>query len=200
MERAFILLACVLSYFVGSLPGGLIFGKLIWNIDLREHGSHNIGATNAWRTIGKPAGLLVFAFDFMKGVIGVYLGAALSGTPLALVLGGIFAIIGHSCSLLLGFKGGKGVATGLGVIAMLMPEAALLVFLIWFAIVWATRYVSLGSIIAAACVPVFAWLFGEPKETIAFGVIAAIFIIYRHRENIDRLLAGTESKIAAAKR
>lgn len=200
MERAFILLACVLSYFVGSLPGGLIFGKLIWNIDLREHGSHNIGATNAWRTIGKPAGLLVFAFDFMKGVIGVYLGAALSGTPLALVLGGIFAIIGHSCSLLLGFKGGKGVATGLGVIAMLMPEAALLVFLIWFAIVWATRYVSLGSIIAAACVPVLAWFFGEPKETIAFGVIAAIFIIYRHRENIDRLLAGTESKIAAAKR
>ncbi|MBR5381894.1 MAG: glycerol-3-phosphate 1-O-acyltransferase PlsY [Oscillospiraceae bacterium] len=200
METIFTMLACVLSYLVGSVPSGLIFGKLIWNIDLREHGSHNIGATNAWRTIGKPAGILIFAFDFLKGVIGVGFGAALSGTPLAQVLGGIFAIIGHSCSLLLGFKGGKGVATGLGVIAMLMPKEALIVFLIWLAIVRVTRYVSLGSIVAAACAPILAWLFGKPAETVAFGVVAAIFIIYRHQSNIERLLSGTESRIEAAKR
>ncbi len=200
MELTFTLLACALSYLIGSLPSGLIFGKLIWNTDLREHGSHNIGATNAWRTLGKPAGLLVFAFDFLKGVLGVWLGATLAGTPLALVLCGIAAIAGHSWSLLLGGKGGKGVATGLGVISMLMPKEALIVFLIWLAIVWVTRYVSLGSIIAAACVPVFAWLFGRPTETVVFGIVAAIFIIYRHQPNIERLLAGTESKIEAAKR
>ena len=174
--------ACVASYLVGSIPSGLILGKGIWNIDLREHGSHNIGATNAWRTIGKQAGFLIFFCDLLKGVFGVWVGGALSGTSLALVLGGVFAIVGHSWSFFLGFKGGKGVATGLGVIVKL------------------TGYVSLGSIVGAALVPAFAWIFGEPRATIGFGFLAAFFVIYRHKENIQRLLSGTESKIKAAKR
>ena len=195
-----LLFACLLSYLVGSIPSGLILGKSIWNIDLREHGSHNIGATNAWRTIGKQAGVLIFLCDLLKGVFGVWIGGALSGTPLALVLGGVFAIVGHSWSFFLRFKGGKGVATGLGVILSLTPIPALLIFVIWFVIVKITGYVSLGSIVGAALVPIFAWLFGEPRATIGFGFLAAFFVIYRHKENIQRFLAGTESKIKAAKR
>lgn len=192
--------ACLFSYLVGSIPNGLILGKLLWNIDLREYGSHNIGATNAWRTLGKEPGLLIFFLDFLKGVIGVWLGSMVSGTPFSLVLVGIFAIFGHSCSLFLHFKGGKGVATGLGVIAMLMPQTTIVVFLFWLIIVYLTRYVSLGSIIAAAGVPLLAWWANAPAEYIIFGVVAAVFVIYRHKTNIKRLLKGTESKIKAGKR
>lgn len=194
------ILGCLLSYLIGSIPTGLILGKLLWGVDLREHGSHNIGATNAWRTLGKGPGIIIFLLDFLKGVIGVALGMYFAGTPLMMVLGGIMAIVGHSWSILLKFKGGKGVATGLGVIVMLMPSTALMVFLIWFVIVLITKYVSLGSIVAAACVPLFAWLFNQPCEYIGFSVLAAVFVIYRHKTNIGRLLNGTESKIKAGHR
>ncbi len=197
META---LACLLAYLVGSIPNGLVFGKLLWHVDLREHGSHNIGATNAWRTLGKGPGFLIFVLDLLKGVIGVWFGAQIAGTPAAMVLGGMFAIIGHSCSLFLHFKGGKGVATGLGVIAMLMPPVTVIVFLTWLVIVYLTRYVSLGSIVAAALVPILAWYFGYPCEYLAFSLLAAVLIIVRHRSNIQRLLAGNENKIQAGHR
>ena len=194
-------LACVASYLIGSIPNGLIFGKLFWGVDLREHGSHNIGATNAWRTLGKGPGFLIFFLDFLKGVCGVYLGSLTDdSSPTSLVLGGLMAIVGHSCSLFLRFKGGKGVATGLGVIAMLMPKTTILIFLLWFLLVYLTGYVSLGSVVAASFVPFLAWWGHEPEAYIVFGITAAIFVIYRHKTNIQRLLAGTESKIKAGKR
>ena len=193
-------LVCALAYVLGSIPNGLVLCRLIWHIDIREYGSHNIGATNVWRTLGKGPGFLVFFLDFLKGLLGVWFGLVISGEPLALVLGGVFAIVGHSASLFLGLKGGKGVATGLGVIAMLMPLPTLLVFLVWLAIVYLTKYVSLGSIVAAALVPIMAWLLDNPVEYIVFGVIAAVFVIYRHKTNIERLMNGTESKIKAGHR
>ena len=193
-------IACLIAYLLGSIPNGLVFGKLIWHIDLREHGSHNIGATNAWRTLGKGPGFLIFLLDFLKGALSVWLGSLLVGTPLAMVLAGVLAIVGHSCSLFLKFKGGKGVATGLGVIVMMMPLPALIVFLVWLAIVKVSGYVSLGSIVAAALVPILAWQSGYPLEYIGFGVLAAAFIIIRHHANIARLLHGTESKIKAGHR
>jgi len=191
-------LVCVLSYLIGSIPSGLILGKGLWHVDLREHGSYNIGATNAWRTLGKTAGLLIFAFDLAKGAIGVWLGLYFTAEPLVMVIGGILAIVGHSWSIFLKFKGGKGVATGLGVIVMLMPFVTIWVFAIWFVLVYVTKYVSLGSIVAAAFVPILAFCFGAPAEYICFGIVAAIFVIYRHKANILRLLSGTESKIKAA--
>jgi acyl phosphate:glycerol-3-phosphate acyltransferase len=191
-------LVCVLSYLIGSIPSGLILGKGFWHVDLREHGSHNIGATNAWRTLGKTAGLLIFALDLAKGAIGVWLGLYFTGEPLVMLLGGILAIVGHSWSIFLKFKGGKGVATGLGVIVMLMPFVTIWVFAIWFVLVYVTKYVSLGSIVAAAFVPILAFFLGAPNEYICFGIVAAIFVIYRHKANIVRLLSGTESKIKAA--
>lgn len=189
------ILTVVLAYLIGSIPSGLILGKLFWHTDLREHGSHNIGATNAWRTLGKRAGIAVFIADSIKGQTGVVLGLLLAGTPLAAVLGGLFAIIGHSFSLFLRFHGGKGVATSLGVLTMMMGNVTLIVFAIWFAIVYLTRYVSLGSVVAAFLTPVLAALFAYPVEYIVFSVIAAVLVIVRHRENIKRLMNGTENKI-----
>lgn len=193
------IVAAAISYLLGSIPNGLILGKTIWGVDLRQHGSKNIGATNAWRTIGKAGGISIFALDFLKGAISAYLGLHLGGSELAGIICGLLAIAGHSWSLFLSFKGGKGVATGLGVIAALMPTVTLIVFAVWFAIVYFTGYVSLGSIIGAALVPILALFFGLHTEFLVLGLIAAAFIIFRHKSNIERLLNGTESKIKAAK-
>lgn len=191
------LLALLLSYLLGSIPNGLWLCRALWHVDLRQHGSHNIGATNAWRTLGKGPGFLVFFLDMLKGLLAVWLGEMLVGTPLVMILCGILAIVGHSLSLFLRFHGGKGVATGLGVILMLMPKVTVIVFLVWLFLVLATRYVSLGSIVAAALVPVLALVFGYPALYVAFGVLAAALIIVRHRSNITRLLNGTENRISA---
>lgn len=191
---------CLIAYVLGSIPSGLWLGVAFWKTDLREHGSRNIGATNAWRTLGKAPGIIIFLMDFLKGFLSVYLACNLVGTPLAMVLTAILAIAGHSCSLFLRFRGGKGVATGLGVLAMLMPQVTVVVFLVWLAIVYATGYVSLGSIIGAALVPILAFFFGYPVEFLVFGILAALLIIVRHKANINRLLNGTESKIKAGHR
>lgn len=189
------LLTGVIAYLVGSIPSGLILGKLFWHRDLRKYGSHNIGATNAWRTLGKVAGIIVFLADSLKGQAGVLLGLSLVGTPLAAVIGGLLAIVGHSFSLFLRFHGGKGVATSLGVLTMLMGNVTLIVFVLWFTIVYMTRYVSLGSVVAGVITPILAALFAYPMEYIVFTVIAALLVIVRHRENIKRLMNGTENKI-----
>ncbi|MCI5568207.1 MAG: glycerol-3-phosphate 1-O-acyltransferase PlsY [Veillonellaceae bacterium] len=192
-----IVLACLLAYIIGSIPNGLIVSRVVAGIDIRQYGSHNIGATNVWRTLGKGPGAAVFLLDFIKGILGVFFGYLLVGTPFAMIFGGMAAIIGHSLPLFLGFHGGKGVATGLGVIAFLMPKVTIVVFLVWLAIVLITRYVSLGSIIAAALVPILAWLFSYPIEYFVFGLLAAVLIIVRHKTNIVRLLNGTENHIQA---
>lgn len=190
-------LVVVVAYFIGSIPNGLILGKLIWKIDLRDHGSKNIGATNAYRIIGVKPAILIFSMDLLKGMLGVLLGYYFIGTPFAMILGGISAIVGHNWSILLGFTGGKGVATGLGVITMLMPKVTVIVFTIWLVIVYFTKYVSLASIIAATMVPFCAYYFGVPGEYLYFSILAACFIIYRHKSNIQRLIRGNESKIKA---
>lgn len=189
-----------LSYVIGSIPSGLILGKTLWHVDLRQHGSKNIGATNAWRTLGKLPGFIVFVADLLKGMLGVYLGMMLVGSSTAMIIGGIMAIIGHSLSLFLKFKGGKGVATGLGVLIMLMPSVSAIVFLVWLIVVLISKYVSLGSIIAAVLVPVCAFIMGLSFDFVVFGIVAAVFVIYRHKSNIIRLMNGTENKIKAGSR
>ena len=195
MEK-YILIA-VVAYLIGSIPNGLILGKHIWNVDLRQFGSKNIGATNAFRVLGPWPAFWVFLTDMSKGVIGVWFAQYLIGTPLALIIGGIAAIAGHNWSIFLRFTGGRGVATGLGVIAMISPVVTTIVFIVWAAIVYFTRYVSLASIVAAFLVPVFMWALGERTEIFYFGIVAALFVILRHRPNIERLLKGEELKIKA---
>lgn len=184
----------IAAYLIGSIPMGLIFGKLIWKKDLRRFGSHNIGATNAWRILGRKAGLLIFILDFIKGQLGVLLGAYLFASPGAMVVGGLFAVLGHMFPIFIGFKGGKGVATGLGVISALMPKVTLIVVVVWVVLTLITRYVSVASIVAAVLTPILAAAFKEPIIYFLFALVIAVFIVFRHKENIQRLKAGRENK------
>ena len=184
----------IAAYLIGSIPMGLIFGKLFWKKDLRQYGSHNIGATNAWRILGRKAGLLIFIFDFLKGQLGVLLGACMFASPGAMVVGGLFAMLGHMFPIFIGFKGGKGVATALGVIAALMPKVTAIVFIVWLVLTLITRYVSVASIVAAVLTPILAAAFREPIIYFLFALVAAVVIVFRHRENIQRLKAGRENK------
>lgn len=187
-------LILLLCYVLGAIPNGLIFGKLIWKKDLRNYGSHNIGATNAWRVIGAKAGLLIFLLDFLKGALSVMLAEIVFDDALIMIVAGLLAIIGHSFSIFLKLRGGKGVATGLGVIAMLMPKVTAIVFLLWLIFFAVTRYVSVASIAAATATPILAFAFDEPTEFIVLGLAAAVFIIFRHKENISRLKKGRENR------
>ena len=189
------LIIAVVGYLLGCIPSGLIVGKLFCNVDIRNYGSKNIGTTNMFRILGPKPAIVVLLADMGKGMLAVFFAQYLIGNANALLLGGIMAIIGHNYPVFLGFKGGRGVATGLGVICVLMPKVTVIVFSVWAIIVFLTRYVSLGSVIAAALVPLLAAYFEYPLQFCIFSFIAAVFIIVRHRENIERLFKGTESKI-----
>ena len=184
----------ILSYLIGSIPTGLIVGKKLWNKDLRRYGSGNIGATNAHRVLGSKGGALVFLLDFFKGEIAVMLGMAVIGTPAAMMICGMFAIIGNMFSIFMKLKGGKGVSTTLGVISILMPQVALAVVVIWGAVVFTTRYVSLGSITAAIFAPICAAFLHYDRYYIVFLLIAMAFIVAKHRENLARLRKGRENR------
>ncbi len=198
----------VLAYIAGSFPSGLVIGKALYHTDIREYGSHNTGAANAYRVLGAVGGLLVLICDVAKGMLGVYLGQMASQAGLGsadtqiyfMILGGLLAIVGHSCSIFLKFKGGKGVATGLGIILFLAPWETLIVFCVWAVIVALTRIVSLGSIVAAALVPITMFLFHEPTPLTVFGFLAALLVIVRHKDNIKRLLQGKELKVERIKK
>ena len=182
------------AYLLGSIPIGFIIGNLK-NIDIRQHGSGNIGTTNAFRILGPTAGCIVLIGDVSKGIVPVILSQYLTGNPNMGLLSGLCAIAGHNYSLFLRFKGGKGVATGAGVIFALSPIVFWGTVMIWGIVVLVSRYVSLGSIIAAAFLPVMMIYFKESASFIIFTFIISIFVIYRHRGNIQRLLQGNERKI-----
>ncbi|HAK72903.1 MAG TPA: acyl-phosphate glycerol 3-phosphate acyltransferase [Sporomusaceae bacterium] len=190
-------LTILIAYLIGSIPNGLIVGKFMCGVDIRQFGSKNIGATNAYRVLGPWPAFWVFITDALKGVAGVMMGQWLDGNTIALLAGGIAAMAGHNWSVFLKFKGGRGVATGLGVIAVLVPKVTAIVFIVWALIVYTTRYVSLGSIVAAVLVPLSMWFFNESIEILLFGIVAALFVILRHKPNIERLLKGEELKIKA---
>ena len=200
------LLCLFAAYAAGSFPSGLVIGKLVYHTDPRQYGSHNTGATNAYRVFGAAGGLAVLILDICKGLFGVYMGQVGGALWLPeyqiymMIAGGLLAIIGHSCSVFLQFKGGTGVATGLGVILFLAPWETLIVFAIWCVIVGITRIVSLGSIVAAALVPVTMYCFGEPLPVTVFGFLAALLVVVRHKDNIVRLLQGRELKVERIKK
>ncbi len=184
----------IVSYLLGSIPTGLILGKTFYRRDLRRLGSGNIGATNAFRVLGKKGGAAVFLIDFFKGEIAVLLGMTCIGTPEAMMLCGLFAIIGNIFSIFMQLKGGKGVSTTLGVLSILMPKVALAVVIAWGAVVFATRYVSLGSITAAIMAPIFTAFLHYNNYYIIFMIIVMAFIIAKHRDNLERLRKGRENR------
>ena len=199
MSMLMVILLCVLGFILGhlcgSIPSGLWLVKAIHGIDIREYGSKNIGTTNVFRTVGPKTAALVMACDMLKGIVAVWLMHYIYGVPLFDVATALGALLGHNYSAFLGFKGGKGVATGLGLLVFLMPKVSAVAFGIWLVIVLLTRYVSLGSIVAAIATPVLSWYFAYPVPYMVLGAIAGFFVVLRHKENIGRLLSGTESKI-----
>lgn len=189
------LLGFVLGHVCGSVPSGLWLVQAFHGIDIRNYGSKNIGTTNVFRTVGPKTAVLVLIADAFKGILAVGIMSYLFHNPLLDVITALGALLGHNYSLFLGFKGGKGVATALGLLIFMMPKVALASFGIWLVCVLLTRYVSLGSIMAAIFTPPLAWYLGYPSAYVIFSVVAAFFVVLRHKENIHRLLTGTESKI-----
>jgi len=196
----------VFSYLLGSLPLGIIVSKLWKGIDIREHGSKNPGATNVYRVIGPIPALIVLVLDIGKGLVAtLWLGRISIGQPFLnpvslMILAGIAVILGHVFPVFVGFKGGKGVATGLGVLISLAPVETIIALLLFLIIVGITRYVSLGSLSSATFI-LLALIFEKyylhkpiSAVLLIMVLVIAIFIFYTHRSNIKRLLNGTENK------
>ena len=184
--------ALALGYLLGSIPFGLILTRLAGTQDIRSIGSGNIGATNVLRTGNKPLAALTLLLDLLKGTAAVLVGARFG--PDAAILGGLGAFLGHLFPVWLGFRGGKGVATYIGVLLALAWQAALAFGVIWIAVAAATRYSSLSGLVASAAVPAILWFMGDPAEALLFLIMTAL-IWFMHRANIARLLNGTEGKI-----
>lgn len=192
-----VVLAAAASYILGALPFGLWVGKIAKGIDIRDFGSGNIGASNVLRTLGPGLGFLVFVLDTAKGLAAILVCRGMGLDEWWVVACGLLSVLGHTFSVFTGFKGGKGVATSLGVIIGLDPIIAAVAFLLWIVLVAATRYISLASVLAAASVPVqmFFWeARGVHSAYKSLAVLAALLILVRHRSNIRRLLSGTEPR------
>jgi len=199
------LIVFLAAYVIGATPFGYFAGKLK-GIDIREHGSGNIGATNVLRTLGKGVGIPVFILDVLKGAVPVLLAQILfSESDITAVLAALGTILGHTFTFWLGFKGGKGVATSGGAILALVPLALLGGLVAWLAVFYSTRYVALASIVAAVAIPVVVAIqtliwksVGYPL--LVFSIVVGALVVWRHRSNITRLMDGTEHKFTRRKK
>jgi glycerol-3-phosphate acyltransferase PlsY len=184
-----------LGYGLGSIPTGVLVARWQKGVDIRRYGSGNIGMTNVLRAVGRGAAALTLLGDLVKGLVPVLLALLWLTSPWAIGLVGLTAIVGHMYPLFAGFHGGKGVATTLGVFMPLLPGPLSIAFLLWVVCLALRRQVSLGSLAAAASLPIVAILWGSPAAYVVYALAAAALIWYRHRDNIQRLLAGTEPTI-----
>ncbi len=188
-------LALLLSYVLGSIPTGLWLGLRLRKVDIREHGSKNIGATNTMRALGKGLGVVALAGDMAKGYAAVVAIAALSDWEYAPIACGLAAIAGHTCSLFLKFSGGKGVATSAGVFFGLAPIPMGIALVVFLVVVGATHMVSAGSILASGALAVSVFIFSDDLVLRIIATCVALLVIARHRDNVRRILAGTENRI-----
>ncbi len=199
-------LSLVVSYLIGSVPFGYLSGRLVKGVDIRKHGSGNIGATNVFRVVGKQWGIIVLILDFAKGFLVVTLlaGFFCSLTPavsirIYKIVMAIAVITGHNWTVFLGFKGGKGIATSLGTLLGIVPLACGLAVIVWIGTILIWKYVSVASLAAFVSLPLFIALFYQQKENflllVIFSIIVAFFAVYKHIPNIKRLLRGEEKRI-----
>lgn len=197
------------AYILGSIPSAVWYGKIFHNIDVREHGSKSAGATNTLRVLGNKAGFVVLFFDFLKGFAAanlVYfykeLGDSTSEILTYKMLFGVLAVVGHIYPVFANFKGGKGVATLLGLIVALDYRLALICLLVFILVVWITKYISLGSMTGGIISPFVAGFLYEWNEPVLIGfcIVFAVMLIYTHRTNIKRLINGNENKFAFKKK
>lgn len=189
------LLALVIAYLLGGIPFGYLLVKLKTGGDIRQAGSGNIGATNVHRAAGKAAGILTLILDAGKGVVALWIARILAGPDVTwLALAAVAVMLGHIFTPFLNFKGGKGVATFVGAFLFLTPSALLATALVFFASVALTRYISLGSVLGAIVFPLAVWLIAQPPLSVFFASLAcSALVLWRHRENIERLRAGREN-------
>lgn len=186
------------AYLLGSVPFALLIGRM-HGVDIRQHGSGNVGATNVVRVLGRGPGILCFVLDFLKGVAPVAAGFML-GVPLwGVLLAAAATILGHSRSIFLKFKGGKSVATGAGTIVAMAPLAGLGALALWGLVFSVSRIVSLASIVAALSLPILTFLTRQPLEIVGFSALAATYVVVRHRDNLRRLREGTEPRMERKK-
>lgn len=186
------------AYLCGSISSAVWYGRLLHGVDIRKHGSGNAGATNSLRVLGKTAGVVVLIIDFLKGLLPVLLAKYLNFPELIVFLVGFMTVLGHLLPIFSNFKGGKGVATSMGVVVAVMPIAALVCFVVFLLAVLLTKYVSLGSVLGALSFPVSVLLLADYSlYLLLFSVILALLLTFTHRKNIERLLAGIESKLGS---
>jgi len=190
------ILLIIAAYLLGSIPTGLLLAKAA-GVDIRSSGSGNIGATNVYRTLGRSVGIMTLIGDCLKGVIPVVAATWLGMSNGWIAAVGLAAFLGHIYTIFLGFKGGKGVATALGVFLAVSPAAVAAALLIFVAVVWKWRYISLGSITAAMVMPGMVAVFDARPAIVIMTVIIALLVVWKHRENIKRIQDGTESKFKA---
>ena len=196
------IIVVIIAYLLGSIPFGYLIVRKKIGADVRETGSGGTGATNVSRRIGRAAGVLTLLLDTAKGCVAVVIAKTLTGDDWATAAAAIAALVGHIFPVWLSFRGGKGVATGVGIFLVLAPIALLCAGVVFVAIVALTRYVSLGSIVAAVLIPVFVWLqsvFVVPvfdlRPLLTAAIVGAALIVFAHRGNIQRLASRTESQI-----
>ncbi len=190
-----VVLIITICYILGSVPFGYIVGKLFKKVDIRELGSGNIGATNAFRILGPSLASLVIIGDVGKGILSIYLVKYLNiDSSLILAIAGIAVICGHDWSLFIGFKGGKGIATTFGVVFAINPTISILALVVWGVVLVISKYSSLASICAMISIFVFTILFKQPYEYIGFSAIILVLGIFNHKENIKRLRSKKEIK------
>jgi glycerol-3-phosphate acyltransferase PlsY len=192
MEHA---LAFLLGFLLGSIPSGYLVGRAK-GVDIRTHGSGNIGSTNVLRTLGKGPGYLVFACDAVKGIVAVLLAYRIFPDlgHLGAIAAAVGCILGHNFTPWLGFKGGKGIATSLGVLIALLPLASVIVLAFWILVFLVSRFVSLASILAAAALPIVVWFVSGIGALFWFSLLIGLLAIARHWQNIQRLVNGTETR------
>jgi acyl phosphate:glycerol-3-phosphate acyltransferase len=184
------------GYLLGSIPSGYWAGQWLKNIDIREYGSKSTGATNVLRVLGKGPAAAVFSADVFKGVLAVLSAQFLGqGSDLWIIAAGLMAILGHSKSIFLNFSGGKSVAVSVGLLLAMDWRVGLCALALWGVIVGLTRWVSLGSVLAAMAIAPMMYGFGNPPSYVIFGAVGGLYVIIRHKANMQRLLKGTEPRI-----
>jgi glycerol-3-phosphate acyltransferase PlsY len=193
------LLLIIASYLIGAIPTGVVLARAFSGKDIRQEGSGNIGATNVTRVLGKKLGALTLVGDLLKGFLPVWVGSYLVSSLNVVCLMGCAAFLGHLFPVYLKFKGGKGVATALGVFLYLSPIVILVEIIVFVFVVGIWRYVSLGSLIAAASMPLLLVIIGSPKPVVLLSMAFALLIFIKHKANIQRLLNGTENKFGTKK-
>lgn len=191
-----LVLSAIIAYLIGSISFSTLIGKWFGKIDIREHGSGNAGATNTLRVLGARYGIIVLLADIAKGVVAVLIAMALGhGSTWVVCISALAAVVGHNWPIFFGFRGGKGIATTIGVLLILMPKSILIAALVAVVVIAVTRYVSLGAMLLTILTPIAGIVFHSGPGRIILAILIAVLSIWRHRKNIGRLVKGQEHRV-----